>query len=77
MRCLTLLMTCVTLAPIVAGCAASAGGAELAWRPKTLAVSGWVRGVADRSAPWHAARYWWTPWPSSWASVITCRGLPR
>ena len=39
MRCLTLLMTCVTLAPIVAGCAASAGGSELASRPKTLALS--------------------------------------
>jgi hypothetical protein len=33
--------------------------------------------VEHISAPCPPASTWWTPWPSSWASVITSRGLPR
>ena len=44
--------------------------------PNTLAVSASVSGVGAISAPFFAASTWCTPWPSSWASVMTSRGLP-
>jgi len=52
-------------------------GGQLIVSPNTDAVSASVSGVDDSSSPCSAARTWCTPWPSSCASVITSRGLPR
>ena len=43
--------------------------------PKTDAVSAVVSGVSACNSPCAAASFWWTPWPSSCAKVITSRGL--
>ncbi len=51
-------------------------------RPKTSssanteAVSATVSGVSWWKIPRSRARYWWMPWPSSWASVVTSRRRP-
>ena len=41
-----------------------------------LAVSAVVSGVSCSNRPRSRARTWWTPCPSSWATVITSRKLP-
>ena len=51
-------------------------GPLMAGTPLTLAVSASVSGVLAINAPCLAASTWCTPWPSSWASVITSRVLP-
>ena len=45
--------------------------------PNTLAVSANVKGVEALKWLWFfPARYWWTPWPNSCASVATSLVLP-
>ncbi len=56
---------------------AAGQGELLSATPLTLAETASVSGVEDSISPCGAARTWCTPWPSSCASVITSRGLPR